>query len=125
MVIDPLASATAAQQAGLQRALRQLTLEKEQYIRLCVILTRFARGDIEALPFSPDGTAILIPREMFEAVPQNFTIDVQQIKLQEDRDLRDGEEEIPFDDLLALAVTRKKGSNGHLQVPTRSRLVLP
>lgn len=113
------------QNAGLQQALQRLTLEKEQYVRLCVILTRVVRGDIEGLNFSEDGQTVLIEKGMYDEVPAHFTINVAPVRLQENREPAEGEDEVPLEELIAVIVERKQGANGSVAVAEAPRLVLP
>jgi hypothetical protein len=121
---DPLEQARKAQAAKRLNALAGLQAQVETLGRVVICLARMIDGQIEC---ARAGEHLAVPNKDMEDASTHFALDIRPLALQENRELKEGEEEIPKEVVWVVSLTpRGDGDgNGQLVVPGGPKLVVP
>jgi hypothetical protein len=118
-----LAAAQAQQMGNIQSVLNRLQAEREQLLRLTILLANAIKRGAEDVPMVQGHVAVKV--DEYNRVPRAFRLDVKPAQVREDREPTEDEEEVPVENVLVLVVSPVEGQNGKVAVPTKPRILLP
>ena len=117
---NPLHSAQSAQIDLARKTIAKLRLEKEAYMRATACLANMIRAQVD---FPVVDGHLAIPKCDMDAVPGHYSVSLVAKVVKEDRELAEGELEVPDEEMVVVVVEEINGGNG-LVTPERPRLIL-